>query len=78
MVKIIIVICIVAALVVIGCIVAFVLFLRGGFKGAKEDKTLFEKGQISQEEYDSGYNQGAKEVVQKNYEYIKQTGGKNK
>ena len=66
-----IIVIIVAALVVIGCIVAFIVFLKGGVKGAKEDRSLFEKGQISKEQYDSGYNQGAKDVVKMNYDYIK-------
>ena len=74
----IIIIIIVAALVVIGCIVAFIFFLKGGLKGAKEDRSLFEKGQISQEQYDSGYNQGVKDVVQKNYDYIKEVEAKRK
>lgn len=56
-----------AAIVIVACIVIFIIFIVKGVKGAKDQKRLFEKGQISQEEYDSNFNQGTSRVINENY-----------
>ena len=56
-----------AIVVIVALVVVFILFIVKGRKDAKQDKSLYEKGLISQEQYDSGFNQGVNKVVNDNY-----------
>lgn len=59
--------------IIVALIVVFILFIVKGRKDAKKDLSLYEKGLITKEQYDSGYNQSTSEMVQKNYaEFRKQ------
>ena len=59
--------------VVVALIVVFILFIVKGRKDAKKDQSLYEKGLITKEQYESGFNQSTSEMVQQNYaEFRKQ------
>ncbi len=53
--------------VIVALIVVFILFIVKGSKGAKQDKSLYEKGLITKEQYDSGFNQSTTEMIRENY-----------
>ena len=60
------------AIVILACIVLFIVFIVKGVGGAHKQKKLYEKGQITQEEYDSNFNMSTNEVMYENYKHMRQ------